>query len=74
MTKTPSRKMAKVIPITEVKQRLIATDERTNRFIMAIGTQRVAFDFMTRITELPTRTGNHPARVIAMEKRRTRNR
>ena len=69
MTKTPSRKMAKVIPITEVKQRLIATDEKANRFIMAIGTQRVAFDFLTRITELPTGTGNHPAGVISMEKR-----
>jgi hypothetical protein len=68
MTKTPSRKIAKVIPITGVKQTLIATDERTSRFIMAIGTQRVAFDFLTRITELPTRTENHPARVISMEK------
>jgi hypothetical protein len=69
MTYTPSRKVAKVIPITEVKQRLIATDERANRFIMAIGTQRIAFDFLTRITQLPVRTGNHPARVISMEKR-----
>jgi hypothetical protein len=66
--------MAKVIPITEVKQRLIATAEKTNRFIMAVGTQRVAFDFLTRITELPVRTGNHPAQVISMEKRPNRNR
>jgi hypothetical protein len=61
--------MAKVIPITEMKQRLIATDERTNRFILAIGTQRVAFDFLTRITELPPRTADHPTRVLSMQKR-----
>jgi hypothetical protein len=68
MKKTRFPKTAKVISITEQNDRLIATDERTKRFILAVGNQRVAFDFLTRITELHPRTGDHPARVLSMEK------
>jgi hypothetical protein len=69
MTKSQPTKTAKVIPITEERRRVIAKDESINRFIMAIGTDRIAFDFLTRITKLPAHTGDHPARVISMEKR-----
>ena len=68
MTKPHSLKTAKVVPITEAKQRLIATDEKTKRFILAVGKQRIAFDFFTRISELPPTTGDQPARVLSMEK------
>jgi hypothetical protein len=71
MTKPHSLKTAKVVPITEGKHLLIATDEKTKRFILAVGTQRVAFDFHTRITELPARTEGQPARVLSMDKHRT---
>jgi hypothetical protein len=38
--------------------------------IFAIGQQRYAFDFFTRITHLPPHTGDQPAPVITMRKKR----
>lgn len=68
MPKTFVPKPAKVIRIRQEKRNVIATGETSKRFIMAIGNQRVAFDFLTRVTELPPATGNQPA-VAPMKKR-----
>ena len=64
------RKSPKVVPITPDKYRLIASDETSHRVIFGIGKQRVAFDFFTRITELPPATGDHPAPVAVIKKGR----
>ena len=50
MDKTP-----KVVPITENQKRIIAEDEgaRATRLILGIGKRRIAFDFTSRVTELP---------------------
>ncbi len=74
MTTSRLSKKAKVIPITEEKRKLTATDEKTKRFILAIGNQRVAFDFSTCITKLPQGTGSQPARVLSMDQRPTSKR
>jgi hypothetical protein len=58
-----------VIPITEEKRRVIAADETTKRFILAIGKQRLAFDFLTRVTELPAHTGDQPVPILPIKKR-----
>ena len=65
MPKTP-----KVVPIAEDKAKIIAQDEKTYRFILGVGKQRVAMDFLTRITNLPPRTGDQPADVLPMKKKR----
>src|SRR5213080_707851 len=52
MAKTP-----KVVPLQEDDRRLIAADEKTKRFILGIGKQRIAFDFTTRVTNLPPAAG-----------------
>ena len=69
----------KVVPITEQKPKLsapkliapklVAEDERTKRVIIAIGQQRLAFDFTTRITHLPPNTGDQPAAVLPLKAR-----
>jgi hypothetical protein len=70
MSKPLLPKPPKVIPLTEEKRSVIATDERSKRFILAIGKQRLAFDFLTRVTELPPRTGDQPAEILPIKKRR----
>jgi hypothetical protein len=37
--------------------------------ILGIGSQRFAFDFLTRITKLPPQTGDQPAAVHPLKKR-----
>jgi hypothetical protein len=64
MPKTP-----KVVPLDQSKSRVIAADEKTNRVIIAIGRQRIAFDLTTRITHLPPNTGDHPAAVLPLQSR-----
>jgi hypothetical protein len=54
----------------EDDRRLIAADEKTKRFILAIGKQRVAFDFTTRVTKLPPTAGDQPADVLPFEKKK----
>ena len=66
MAKTP-----KVVPLQEDDRRLIAADEKTKRFILGIGKQRIAFDFTTRVTNLPPAAGDQPADVLPFEKRRS---
>jgi hypothetical protein len=64
------RKTPKVVPITSDKWRLIASDEKSHRIIFGIGEQRIAFDYFTRITELPPHRGDRPAPVLRMKKNR----
>jgi len=72
MPKPRVPKTPKVVPITEEKHRLIASDEKSRRIIFSIGTQRVAFDFLSRVTQLPPHTGDQPAPVLPMENRKKR--
>jgi hypothetical protein len=67
MPKTPITKRTKIIPITEGKCSLIATDEKSKRFILAVGKQRIAFDFITRVTELTPYAGDQPAPVLSIK-------
>src|SRR5580692_4385489 len=50
-----------VFPIT--KPPLLLPDEPEKRFILGIGNQRIAFDFTSRVTELP------PAQLIEIRPR-----
>jgi hypothetical protein len=65
MKKTP-----KVVLFPSPENRIIASDEQSRRVIVAIGRQRIALDFSTRITRLPPATGDHPASVLPMKKTR----
>jgi hypothetical protein len=65
MPKTP-----KVVRMTPDSPRLIAEDEKTQRIIIGIGQQRFALDLSTQITRLPPGTGDKPAAVLAMKKKR----
>jgi hypothetical protein len=72
MPKTPITKRTKIIPITEGKRSLIATDEKSKRFILAVGKQRIAFDFITRVTELTPYARDQPAPVLPIKSRNRR--
>jgi len=61
MAKTP-----KVVPIAEKQTSLIARDTEAQRIIVGIGSERLAFDFFTRITKLPPHAGDQPAAVLPM--------
>jgi hypothetical protein len=54
--------------MTEEKRSVIAADEKSRRFVLAIGKQRIAFDFLTRVTELPPRAGDQPAPVVPIKR------
>jgi hypothetical protein len=63
------------------RSELLAEDEtqvggvRKSRFILGIGTQRIAFDFTSRVTELKPGTGDAPAPVVPLKngsKRKTK--
>jgi len=62
MPKTP-----KVVPIRKDLCETIAEDEHSKRFILGIGKRRIAFDFTTRVTDLPEGTGDQPARLLPMK-------
>jgi hypothetical protein len=64
------KKPPKVVPITDSKPEWIAADELARRFILRIGQQRVAFDFLTRVTNLPSGTGDMPADVVPIKSKR----
>jgi hypothetical protein len=61
MLKTP-----KVVPIEEKKATLIASDVKGRRILFSIGSQRLAIDWFTRITNLPPHTGDEPSAVLPM--------
>jgi len=57
-------KPPKVVPIAEETSQLIAQDEKTQRLILGIGSQRIAIDRLVRIT------GDEPARLLPMNKKK----
>jgi hypothetical protein len=71
MPKTPPKpvEISKIVPLTQEKHRVIARDEKSQRVILTVGKQRVAFDFFTRITNLPPHTGDRPAPVLPMSRK-----
>ena len=57
-------KKPKVVPINESQRKLVAVCERSKRFILNVGPDRVAFDWSMRATKLAPRTGDQPAPVL----------
>jgi hypothetical protein len=53
----------------ETRPRVIASDEKSKRFILSVGSDSVARDFTTRVTKLPPHTGDKPAEVLAFQKK-----
>jgi hypothetical protein len=72
MPKKPPKQIEipKVVPLTEEKRQVIATDQKSQRIIVGIGQQRIAFDLFTRVTRLPSHTGDQPAPVVTMKRKR----
>jgi hypothetical protein len=68
------KKPSKVVPFPSPENRVIASDEQSGRMIFRIGKRRLAFDFFTRVTELPPTTGDRPAPIIPMKNNRGQNR
>jgi hypothetical protein len=66
----PKVEIPKVVPLTEEKHQVIATDQKSQRMIVGIGQQRIAIDLFTRFTRLPPHTGDQPAPVVTMKKKR----
>lgn len=62
-------KRTKVVPIDEEKYQLIAMDERAHRVIFGIGGQRFAIDLLSRVSLLPSATGDRPANVLPLKKK-----
>ena len=60
-------KRPKVVPIREDKSSIIAQDKKAQRIILGIGSERIAIDFLSRITKLPPHTGDEPAPVLPMK-------
>jgi hypothetical protein len=60
-------KKPKVVPINEDDRKLVAECERSKRFILNVGRDRVAFDWSMRATKLPPKTGDQPAQVLPMK-------
>jgi hypothetical protein len=57
----------KVVAINEFGRKLVAVCERSKRFILNVGPDRVAFDWSMRATKLAPGTGDQPARVLPIE-------
>jgi len=72
MPKKPPKQIEipKVVPLTEEKHQVIATDQKSKRIIIGIGQQRIAFDLFTRVTRPPPHTGDRPAPVVGMRRKR----
>ena len=62
-------KSTKVVPIENRTKRakMIAHDPEGHRIIIGIGSQRMALDFQTRITRLPSDTGDRPGEVLPIK-------
>ena len=50
--------LEKVVSIEEETNRVIARDPRTQRIILAIGSDRLVIDRLFRVTRVPPRTGS----------------
>jgi hypothetical protein len=66
----PKVEIPKVVPLTEEKHQVIATDQKSQRILIGIGEERIAFDLFTRFTRLSPHTGDQPAPVVAIKKKR----
>jgi hypothetical protein len=55
-------------PTPANKPKVVAHDPEGHRMIIAIGSQRIAFDFKTQITHLDPATGDRPAPVVPLRK------
>src|SRR5258707_851303 len=51
------------VRIGKQKYRLIARDTKSQRLILGIGSERIAIDFISRISKKPPATGDQPAAV-----------
>lgn len=67
---TRNQKKSKVVAIDQAAEagapRLIASDAQTQRYVFAIGQQRIAYDVTTQITRLAPATGDQPAPVLPL--------
>jgi hypothetical protein len=50
--------------------RISASDEESSRMVFGIGNQRFAFDFLTRVTELPPQRRDRRAPTVPLKKTR----
>src|SRR5581483_3708124 len=57
MPKKPRLVPISTPPANDQQARLIAHDQASHRFILAVGAQRTAYDFSVRATPLPPTTG-----------------
>ena len=64
-------KPPKVVPIQEQKYRLIARDQKSQRIILGIGSERIAIDFFSRISKLAPGDRRSACRRAAHEERQT---
>ena len=71
MPKTPKLVPITTPPATEQNPRLVAHDQASHRFIIAVGTDRTAYDFSVRATRLPPLTANEPAPVVPLRKKKS---
>lgn len=62
---------SKVVPISEDKPTLVAKDETSRRYILQIGSDRVAFDYTLRVTKLAPNTGDARAGCFRSRRRPT---
>jgi hypothetical protein len=56
------------VPTSHNKPKVVAHDPKGHRVIIAIGSQKIAFDFNTQITQLDPATGDRPAPVVPLRK------
>ena len=61
-------KPPKVVPIREDQSSIIARDPKTRRIILAIGSERIAIDYLSRVTRLGPHTGDQAAGIVPMIK------
>jgi hypothetical protein len=65
-------KKTKVIPIRKLaRPKVMAVERPAARVILGIGSTRLAFDYDISVTKLAPATGDRPAPVIAIAKKRT---
>jgi len=57
-------KPRKVVPIREDQSSIIASDPKARRIILAIGSERIAIDYLSRVTRLGPHTGDQAAAIV----------
>ena len=69
MPKTPKLVPITTPPANEQQARLIAHDHASHRFVLAVGTDRTAYDFSVRAAPLPPLNAE-PAPVVPLVKKK----